>query len=125
VELVSVGDEVVLVIKVKVHVFIPRLVLGYKIKDLLGRSLFGTNADLLMQALNDVQAGEVLTYRFRFHANLGYGSYAVSTALHSTETHLEHNYEWRELALVFEVLNPHAHFEGCNWMLPTLEIQRS
>jgi lipopolysaccharide transport system ATP-binding protein len=124
-EIVAVGDEVVLVIKVKVNTLIPRLVLGYMIRDRLGRPIFGTNTDLLEQPLDDVQAGTLLTYRFHFTANLGHGSYSISTALHSTATHLVNNYEWRDLAHVFEVINPHPYFEGCNWMLPTLEIQHA
>lgn len=124
-EIISVGGEVVLVIRVNVKAPVPRLVLGYMIRDRLGRAIFGTNTDLLEQPLEDVQPGTVLTYRFRFTANMGHGSYSISTALHSTATHLENNYEWRDLAHVFEVINPHPYFEGCNWMLPTLEIQQA
>lgn len=125
-EVVSVGDEVRLRVTVRVHQNIPRLVLGYMIRDRLGRPIFGTNTDLLKQPLEKVQAGENITYTFAFPANLGHGSYSVSTALVSTDTHLVNNYEWRDLALVFEVANMnHAYFEGCNWMLPTLEIERA
>ncbi len=125
-EVVSVGDEVKLRITVRVQKNIPRLVLGYMIRDRLGRPIFGTNTDLLKQPLEKVQVGENITYTFAFPANLGHGSYSVSTALVSTDTHLVNNYEWRDLALVFEVANMnHAYFEGCNWMLPTLEIERA
>lgn len=124
-EIIEVGAEVTLVIKVQVRALIPRLILGYMIRDRLGRAIFGTNSDLLEQPLDAVQAGTLLTYRFRFTANMGHGSYSISTALHSTATHLENNYEWRDLAHVFEVINPHPYFEGCNWMLPTLEIQQA
>lgn len=125
-EIVSVGAEVELRVVVQVHVAVPRLVLGYIIRDRLGRPIFGTNTDLLQQPLAHVQAGEMITYRFRFSANLGHGSYSISTALVSTDTHLVNNYEWCDLALVFEVANMnHAYFEGCNWMLPRLEIQRA
>ena len=124
-EIISVGDDVTLVITVKVNALIPRLVLGYMIRDRLGRAIFGTNTDLLKQPLNDVKVDTVLTYRFHFTANMGQGSYAISTALHSTETHLENNYEWKDLAYVFNVINPYPFFEGCNWMLPVVEIQQS
>lgn len=124
-EVAPVGEAVRLRVKVQVRVAIPRLVLGYMIRDRLGRPIFGTNTDLLQQPLEQVQAGEQVTYTFTFPANLGHGSYSVSTALVSTDTHLVNNYEWRDLALVFEVANMnHAYFEGCNWMLPTLEVDR-
>lgn len=123
-ELVQVGEEVILEINVVAHQFIERLIVGYAIKDRLGRPIFGTNTDILQKPSDQVQPGEKLTYYFRFRANLGHGSYAISTALHSTATHLVNNFEWRELAHVFEVINPHAYFEGCNWMLPVVEIVR-
>jgi lipopolysaccharide transport system ATP-binding protein len=125
-EIVSVGAEIELRVVVKVHAAIPRLVLGYMIRDRLGRPILGINTDALHQPLDNVQAGEMIIYHFRFSANLGYGSYSISTALVSTDTHLVNNYEWRDLALVFEVVNMnHAYFEGCNWMFPRLEIQRA
>ena len=40
-----------------------------------------------------------------FSANLGPGTYSVQTALVSTDTHLVNNYEWRDLAIVFNVIN--------------------
>lgn len=123
-EIVGVGDTVTLYIKVKVNAFISRLVLGYMLRDRLGKSIFGTNTHLLGRELENVQAGKLIDFRFTFVANMGPGSYSLSTALHSTRTHLENNYEWRELAHVFEVANlRHAEFEGCNWMEPSIEIR--
>ncbi|UJS24351.1 ABC transporter ATP-binding protein [Thiothrix winogradskyi] len=125
-EIVSVGAAVELRIVVQVHAPIPRLILGYMIRDRLGCPIFGINTDALQCPLDNVEVGELITYSFRFSANLGNGSYSISTALVSTDTHLVNNYEWRDLALVFEVANMnHAYFEGCNWMLPGLEIQRA
>lgn len=125
-EVVPVGAKVTLEISVEVLKPIPYLILGYMLKDRLGRAIFGTNTELLNQPLKQVQAGETVTYQFHFPANLGHGSYSISTALTSSDTHLENNYEWRDLALVFEVANmDHAYFEGCNWMLPEMEVQRS
>lgn len=123
-EIVQVGEEIILEIKVVATKVIERLIVGYAIKDRLGRPIFGTNTAILQQPADQVQPGDKLTYRFHFTANLGHGSYAISTALHSTATHLVNNFEWRELAHVFEVINPHAYFEGCNWMLPVVEIVR-
>lgn len=125
VEAIDVGSDVTLAVKVKAHAPIPRLVLGYQIKDRLGLLMYGTNTHLKEMPLTDVQADEEITYRFRFPANLGPGSYSIATALVSTDTHLVNNYEWRDLALVFTVVNiSRTHFVGCAWLDPLVNIQR-
>jgi lipopolysaccharide transport system ATP-binding protein len=124
-EVVGVGSMVTLEVKVAIHAAIPRLVLGYMIKDRLGQQMYGTNTHLKELPLDDVTPGEEITYRFAFPMNLGPGTYSVATALVSSDTHLVNNYEWRDLALVFTVANmDHAHFVGCAWLDPSIEIQR-
>jgi len=125
VEVVDVGSEVTLEVKVAAKAHIPRMVLGYMIKDRLGQPMYGTNTHLKELPLADVEAGEEVTYRFRFPMNLGPGTYSVATAIVSTETHLVNNYEWRDLALVFTVMNMRRpHFEGSAWLDPAIEIHR-
>jgi lipopolysaccharide transport system ATP-binding protein len=121
---VDVGSPVSLVIRVKVHAAIPRLVLGYMIKDRTGQVIFGTNTHLKDRALEHVLPGQLLEYRFSFPMNLGPGSYSIATALVSSDTHLDKNYQWIELALVFTVINmTHQHFIGCAWIDPVIEIE--
>ncbi len=125
VEYVDVGQKVTLHIEVSVHAPISRLVLGYGIKDRLGQVMYGTNTDLKGQALSNVAANSRLHYDIAFPANLGPGSYSIETALTSSNTHLLHNYEWRALALVFNVVNiDKPHFEGCSWIEPDISIAR-
>ncbi len=125
VETVDVGSQVTLEVQVKINAPIPRLILGYMIKDRLGQVMYGTNTDLQQMPQSMVQPGEHLIYRFTFAANLGVGSYSVATALVSTDTHLVNNYEWRDLALVFNVMNLcRPHFEGSTWIEPTIHIER-
>ncbi len=124
VEVIDVGEQVTLKIMVRVYAAIPRLVLGYMIKDRLGQVMYGTNTHLREMPLLDVEAGRLLTYRMRFPANLGPGSYSVATALVSTDTHLVNNYEWKDLALLFSVANlSHTHFAGCTWLEPDITIE--
>lgn len=126
VEVIDVGARVTLEVLVEVKAAIPRLVLGYMIKDRLGQTMFGTNTDLKQMPQLEVQSGEELLYRFEFEANLGAGSYSVATALVSTDTHLVNNYEWRDLALVFNVVNmSRPHFEGCAFIDPVIHIERN
>ena len=122
VEYVAVGDEVCLTIDVRANVDLPELVVGYMIKDRLGQDVFGTNTHHLECKLRSVEAGRQLVYRFKFPANLGVGSYSVAVALHTSDTHLAENFEWRDLALVFNVVNISKNkFAGMAWMPPTVE----
>lgn len=123
VEVIDVGEPVELVIDVRCRAELDRLVLGYMIKDRLGQPVFGTNTHYTGQALDKVKDGDLVRYRIAFAANLGVGSYSVSTALVSTETHLVNNYEWRELALTFTVANlSHSTFIGSAWVPPKIEV---
>ena len=125
VEVVDVGAPVTLQVTVKTNAAIPRMVLGYMIKDRLGQPMYGTNTHLKELPLDGVNAGEEITYRFRFPVNLGPGTYSVATAIVSTDTHLVNNYEWRDLALVFTVMNMRRpHFEGSAWLDPVIDIHR-
>jgi lipopolysaccharide transport system ATP-binding protein len=125
-EVVDVGAAVTLEVRVRTKAPIPRMVLGYMIKDRLGQPMYGTNTHLKELPLDDVAAGEEVVYRFSFPMNLGPGTYSVATAIVSTETHLVNNYEWRDLALVFTVMNMRRpHFEGSAWLDPRIDIQRT
>jgi len=124
-EIHDVGKPVTLQVKVAVHAPIPRLVLGYMIKDRLGQVMYGTNTHIKALPREHVKAGETLTYRFSFPLNLGPGTYSVATALVSSDTHLVNNYEWRDLALVFTITNiSREHFAGCVWLDPEIQIER-
>jgi lipopolysaccharide transport system ATP-binding protein len=125
IEIVDVGSSVTLRVRVAVHTPIPRLVLGYMIKDRLGQPIYGTNTHLKGAPLNDMRPQEEVIYAFTFRMNLGPGSYSIATALASSDTHLKNNYEWRDLALLFNVMNlRREHFVGCAWLDPNIEIQR-
>ena len=124
-EVANVGAAVTLRIRVSVRQPVARLVLGYMIKDRLGQQMFGTNTHHLEAPQSGLQAGDELEYRFRFPLNLGPGSYSITTALTSDDTHLSHNYEWRDLAFLFIMLNMNRKtFVGSSWMEPALEIIR-
>lgn len=123
-DVVDVGQSVRLLITVQAHQPIERLVLGYGIKDRLGQVIYGTNTHLKEQALTGVTAGQRFVFDIAFSANLGQGTYSVQTALTSSDTHLTNNYEWRDLALVFNVINiSKPHFAGCAWIDPLIEIK--
>lgn len=125
-EFVKVGEPVVLKATVRLHADIPELVLGYLIKDRLGQPVFGTNTYYLDQKVADGRAGETVSYAFRFPMNLGVGSYSVTVALHSANDHVAANYEWKDLALVFTMINvDKPQFEGVAWLPPNGEYTRN
>lgn len=124
-EVVDVGQSVRLRIQVHINVAIERLVLGYGIKDRLGQIIYGTNTDIKKQLLSNVKPGEQYLFDIAFPANFGPGTYSVQTALCSTDTHLVNNYEWRDLALVFNVVNlSKLPFEGLAWVDPNIQVVR-
>jgi lipopolysaccharide transport system ATP-binding protein len=117
------GSAVTLRIEVDVHADVDELTLGFRIKDRLGQNIFGTNTFHQLTPLNGLRAGQRVCVDWRFALNLGPGSYSVATALHSSDNHLGRNYEWRDLALVFEVMNlRHPYFEGCAWLAPQITV---
>lgn len=105
VEAIDVGAKVTLQMVVSIQTPIPELVLGYMMKDRLGQPVFGVNTHHLGAIEKNLAPGDVLEYRFSFDANLGVGSYSIATALHQSDSHIACNYEWRDLALVFQVIN--------------------
>jgi lipopolysaccharide transport system ATP-binding protein len=125
IEVLDVGAAVALRVQVAARAHIPRLVIGYVIKDRVGQSVFGTNTHHLGMPLYDLQPGEQATFQFRFTAALGVGSYSIAVALHSAESHVDKNYEWRDLALVFNVLNlSRPTFVGTAWLPPVAVVDR-
>ncbi len=123
IEYVSVGEQVILKVKVKIHAFIPKLVLGYAIKDRRGQTVFGTNTYHYDKVVENTTNGDLVEYSFAFPANLGVGSYSIAVAAHADGTHISSNYEWQDQALIFEVANAtHNEFVGIAWIPPIMEI---
>jgi lipopolysaccharide transport system ATP-binding protein len=126
IEVVDVGQQVTLQVFVRTNCDIGRLVLGYGIKDRLGQVVYGTNTDLKRQVLENIPAESNIRFEIVFPANLGPGNYSVQTALCSTDTHLVNNYEWRDLALIFNVININKPtFVGVAWIDPIITVTQS
>ena len=122
-ECICVGEFVELRIKVRILGLIDNLVLGYGIKDKLGQVMYGTNTWHTGQIINNPNLGDLVEFSLKFQANLGVGVYSVQTALVDGTTHLSANYEWRDLALMFEVINADKRiFSGNCWLEPNISI---
>lgn len=125
VEYVEVGVDLVLQVRVAIHSEVPRLVFGYMLRDRLGQPIYGTNTDHTAQVIEQLRDGEYVVFRVRFKADLGPGTYSVSVALSSTETHLVKNYEWRDMALIFTVANADKpRFVGLAYLPATIDVER-
>lgn len=120
----DVGQSVCLQFTVKCHSDIENLVFGYGIKDKYGQVMYGTNTHLKNQSLKNVKKDSLLVFDVYFNANLGPGSYSVQTSLTSSEDFFTNNYEWRDLAYIFTVVNSkRPYFAGCLWIDPIIKIK--
>lgn len=124
-ESVQVGQMVTLEVNVRIHAPLPRLVLGFMIKDRFGQAIYGINTHRLSQPIEDPAPGELIVYRFQFPARIGKGSYSVSLSLSREDSHVAQNYEWRDNALLFHMYNADQEdFVGYAWLGARTEIER-
>lgn len=121
----QVGQAVELRLEASIQADVPRLVLGYMIRDKQGHVVWGTNTWHTRQIQENLRQGDTVVFRLPFTCTLGPGSYSVSPALVSTDTHLVDNYEWVDNLLVFDVVNVERDtFIGTNWLDAEFEISR-
>ena len=121
-EVLDVGQNVVLRVHAQTHAPIADLVLGFLIKDRYGQDVFGTNTHQLAQVARNLASGVHVCWSFAFRADIGPGTYSITLALHSQGGHIEHNYAWQERALLFEVVNRSQRpFSGVAWLGDQLE----
>ena len=124
-DVIQVGQAACLKVKIHCYQDVDSLVFGYLFKDRVGQSVFGTNTHHLEQPLINIKAGEEIEISLHFTVNMGPGTYSVAVALHADASHIGQNYEWRDHALVFSVINnSHQYFLGVNWLPPQIEIDR-
>jgi len=100
----TVGQKLVLTLTVDAAEDIQTLVIGVMMRERTGHIVWGTNTWHSKQTMT-AKAGDRVICEIAFDCDLGPGSYSVSTALTSSETHLSDNYEWQDNMLVFDVLN--------------------
>lgn len=122
IEVGKVGQSVSLRLTLKIMKSIPELVVGYVIKDKFGREIFGTNTFYMRHAIYNLSAGELVTYNFNFPLNIGEGNYSISVAAHRESSHVVKNYMWKDVAVIFSVVNVgYNSFIGSSWIPPVLE----
>lgn len=98
------------------------LVFGFLIKTRVGVEVYGTNT-FLQKIQMDLKENEEKEIIFEFDMDLGVGIYSASTALHSGIFHTANNYEWKENALSFEVLDDKNDFKGICHLKPEISFK--
>ncbi len=122
---VHVGSRVRIEVDVEVWTAIPRLILGIMVRDRTGHVIWGTNSWHTGQVIEGLLPGELIRFDIELPMLLGPGSYSVSPALVSTETHLVDNYDWIDNFFVFEVVNVNQpYFIGSAWLNSRWSILR-
>ena len=122
-EIFDVGENITLRITALAKVDLEDMTCGIMIKNRLGEAVFGVNSYDLERGAVPVTAGTKQVFEYLFPLNIGEGNYSVTVALHSGYTHSDINYEWRDLAAVFEVVNQtKRHFEGTTYLETSIKI---
>lgn len=125
VAMAKVGQRLRLKLDASAEDALPSLVLGFMIRDKQGHIVWGSNTWHTGQIQKDLQPGECVRYALDFTCRLGPGSYSVSPALVSTETHLVDNFEWVDNLIVFDVINAsETTFIGSNWLDGSFTVER-
>lgn len=124
-EILDVGEHV----KIKIHASVienlEELTCGILIKNRLGESIYGVNTNCCHKEFHNLEAGEQVDYNFSFPMNIGPGNYSLTVALHGGKEHVANNYEWRDLAVVFEVVNQTKNdFAGMAFLDADIESER-
>jgi lipopolysaccharide transport system ATP-binding protein len=118
---VQVGQKVQLELKALANQDLQQLVIGLMIRDKQGHIIWGTNTWHTRQVLHGITKGQYVGLSMPFTCSLGPGSYSITAALTSSESHVIDNYEWTDNLLVFDVVNADKPiFAGSAWLDATL-----
>jgi lipopolysaccharide transport system ATP-binding protein len=92
-------------VEVAAHAELTELTAGIMIRDQFGNEVFGTNTFYQSRPCPRLRGGARIKARFAFaELALGVGSYSLTVALHTRESHLAANYDWWDRSLVFQVV---------------------
>ena len=112
-----VGQSLTIMIDATAKEDLPRLVTGVMIRDKQGHIVWGSNTYHTKQVLEKVVQGTKLSITIPFTCTLGPGSYSLTVALTSSESHASDNFEWVDNLVVFDVVNfDRPFFVGSTWL---------
>lgn len=92
-------------VRFTVNAAMPRVTVGFLIRDRLGNDVFGTNTHYLETPLPPLSPRSRYDCVFEIERlALGSGHYSVTAALHDAASHLVRSYDWWDQALVFQII---------------------
>ncbi|MDH3255860.1 MAG: Wzt carbohydrate-binding domain-containing protein, partial [Acidobacteriota bacterium] len=83
---------------------LPEYTVGILMRDRLGNDVFGSNTFYLGLSPEPGVAGQETEAVFDLTLNLGYGHYSLTVAVHSPTGHMDHNHDWIDNVLSFQVI---------------------
>lgn len=123
-EVFAVGENCRLEVETEAQATVDTLICGMMIKDRLGQDIYGTNNYLFHQDVKRVRKGTRHKFSFFVPLNLGVGNYSITVACTGDPSHVVSNYEWIELAKVFQVVNVlEFPFGGHVYLKSRMEIE--
>lgn len=121
----TVGDRARVRCQIRFSAPLHSPTVGVLIRDRLGNDVFGTNTYYVAPIADSYQAGDELEVEFAIDLNLGVGTYTVTVAVHSYDTHVVDNYDWWDKVIAFQVVpGPQPWFIGAA-CLPVGVVTRS
>jgi lipopolysaccharide transport system ATP-binding protein len=122
---VQVEQSVELVVRLRADVAVPSLVLGIMLRDRTGHVVWGSNTWHTHQVVHEVPAGAEYEVIVSMRASIGPGSYGVTCAAHTSDSHTERNYQWVDNFVVFDVVNTDkVRFIGSTYLDATFRVSR-
>ena len=102
------GEAVTATVRVRFSADVEQPVVGVLLRNRIGVSVYGTNTELERLPLGPRAAGDELTVRFAFNADLCPQEYTLTAACHDPDGTA---HDWWEEALLFAVVDS-RHTEG-------------
>lgn len=122
-DLISSGEQVKIEIILHAKIDMSNMTVGIMIRDKFGQDIFGTNT--YHHKLN-LAFKENRNYNciFEMPLNIGSGKYSITTAVHSSDTHLDNCSHWIDHATSFEVAGVVGEpFVGLCKLQPTIQYR--
>ena len=120
----QVGEEARIVCEICFDQEIDSPTIGFLIRDHLGNDIFGTNTFHTKPIRERGKTGETLQVVFSLPLNIGVGNYALSVAVHASDSHISDNYDWWDRAIIFQVVpGPNNFFIGAAYLPSTVQIR--
>jgi hypothetical protein len=114
------GEVVCLTVAFRAHQPAEKVIIGFRITDSTGSTIFGINSKGLGQFISIRDCGDYFV-DFLFRCDLGPGQYVVSAVLHPADDLTCRMYHWRDEITYFNVIgNDGYHWEGVTKLYPTL-----